>query len=163
MRNARALLLGLAVLLVLLVTFLIHHLTREPHVTRPPVPSDLVDAATGAWAWTRDVDFVYTWVNGSDEAYRDVRRAIGGPEAVGSSRDRESNELVHSLRSVELWAPWWKGRLFIVYERIVVFNIWLALNRPGLQGPAWSVSGVDQLIRPAHSYHRSRNALPAQG
>ena len=60
-----------------------------------------------------DVDVVYTWVDGDDEAWlaaRDERiRELGGTpsaRAGGASRYRSRDELRYSMRSIHLFAPW---------------------------------------------------------
>lgn len=60
-----------------------------------------------------DVDVVYTWVDGDDEAWlsaRDERiRSLGGTpsdRAGGASRYRSRDELRYSMRSIHLFAPW---------------------------------------------------------
>lgn len=60
------------------------------------------------------VSIVYTWVNGSDPEYRKLRQQYGGVHMVGGSRDRDSDELKHSLRSLETMMPWFKGPIYIV-------------------------------------------------
>jgi hypothetical protein len=76
-----------------------------------------------AWAWARDIWLVYTWVNGSDPAYRVARAAHGGAEAIGTSRDRDSGELRYALRSMTRHLPWARGPVVLV--------------TPGGQAPAW--------------------------
>lgn len=60
-----------------------------------------------------DVDVVYTWVDGDDEAWlaaRDERTvALGGTpsaRAGGAQRYRSRDELRYSMRSLHLFAPW---------------------------------------------------------
>jgi glycosyltransferase involved in cell wall biosynthesis len=60
-----------------------------------------------------DVDVVYTWVDGDDEAWlaaRDERiTGLGGTpsaRAGGASRYRSRDELRYSMRSIHLFAPW---------------------------------------------------------
>lgn len=60
-----------------------------------------------------DVDVVYTWVDGDDEAWltaRDERiTGLGGTpsaRAGGASRYRSRDELRYSMRSLHLFAPW---------------------------------------------------------
>jgi glycosyltransferase involved in cell wall biosynthesis len=60
-----------------------------------------------------DVDVVYTWVDGDDEAWlaaRDERiTGLGGTpsaRASGASRYRSRDELRYSMRSIHLFAPW---------------------------------------------------------
>ena len=60
-----------------------------------------------------DVDVVYTWVDGDDEAWLDARderiSELGGTpsdRAGGASRYRSRDELRYSMRSIHLFAPW---------------------------------------------------------
>ena len=60
------------------------------------------------------IDVVYTWVDGTDEAWDDARRArldgLAGTaltrEASGRARYLDHGELRYSLRSLHLFAPW---------------------------------------------------------
>lgn len=52
------------------------------------------------------MSIVYTWVNGSQPCYRDMRQNAGGKHAVGGSRDREIGELMYSIRSFKKFVPW---------------------------------------------------------
>eukprot|EP01065_Artemidia_motanka_P041915 TRINITY_DN5516_c0_g1_i1.p1 TRINITY_DN5516_c0_g1~~TRINITY_DN5516_c0_g1_i1.p1 ORF type:complete len:893 (+),score=272.87 TRINITY_DN5516_c0_g1_i1:62-2740(+) len=64
--------------------------------------------------WTRfhDVSIVYTWVNGSDEAWGAQRQKHG---ARGSaSRYRDTEELLHSLRSFTEHWRWHTGTIFLL-------------------------------------------------
>ncbi|SEB57501.1 Glycosyltransferase involved in cell wall bisynthesis [Nocardioides exalbidus] len=60
-----------------------------------------------------DVDVVYTWVDGDDEAWLDARdeRLTGlgqtpDKRASGAARFRSRDELRYSMRSIHLFAPW---------------------------------------------------------
>ena len=59
---------------------------------------------------TFPIDVVYTWVDGDDPEWNAARQARGGddlrPEAGGQARFRSRDELLHSMRSVHLFAPW---------------------------------------------------------
>ncbi|MDD2755062.1 MAG: Stealth CR1 domain-containing protein [Methanothrix sp.] len=68
----------------------------------------------------QDTDVVYTWVNGSDEAFAESRRRCLikhgfalAPEASGGHRFRDNEELRYSLRSLDAYAPWIR-RVYIV-------------------------------------------------
>ncbi|VVB71507.1 Uncharacterised protein [uncultured archaeon] len=68
----------------------------------------------------QNIDAVYTWVDGGDEAFMESRRrclyecgAALAPEAAGRHRFRNNEELRYSLRSLEAYAPW-VHRIFIV-------------------------------------------------
>ncbi|RHY83247.1 hypothetical protein DYB35_000894 [Aphanomyces astaci] len=60
------------------------------------------------------MSIVYTWVNGSVPCYRECRRKYGGDGEVGGSRDRESGELMYSIRSLRQFLPWHEGTVYIV-------------------------------------------------
>lgn len=61
-------------------------LVRKPYVSPEPI------------------DLVYTWVNGSDEQFRESIAQFS--PVVDESRYNDKNELKYSLRSVEKYAPW---------------------------------------------------------
>ncbi|GAA0801108.1 stealth family protein [Spirilliplanes yamanashiensis] len=65
------------------------------------------------------VDAVYTWVDGSDPAWRARRAAAqpetAGPQSANASRYASHDELRHSLRSLHAYAPWIR-RVFIVTD-----------------------------------------------
>ena len=67
---------------------------------------------------TLPIDVVYTWVNGSDPVFlkqlakQDTKRSDTA-EDTAQSRFQDFNQLLYSLRSVELYAPW-VNRVFIV-------------------------------------------------
>ena len=54
----------------------------------------------------RRMSIVYTWVNGSQPCYREMRQQHGGKQAIGGSRDREIGELMYSIRSFKKFVPW---------------------------------------------------------
>lgn len=69
---------------------------------------------------TPEIDLVYLWVNGNDPAWRAKRDAtIGATETKSmvncEGRYADNNELMYSLRSAEMYAPW-IGRIFIVTD-----------------------------------------------
>ncbi len=67
------------------------------------------------------VDFVFTWVQGADPAFIDKRapylpeKAERIQEYQGDSLYRDSEELRYALRSLELYAPWFR-RVFILTD-----------------------------------------------
>jgi glycosyltransferase involved in cell wall biosynthesis len=72
------------------------------------------------------VDVVYTWVDSTDERWRAKRQAAGlggggNSAASGDARYRSRDELRHSLRSLDIFAPW-------------VNHIWIVTDD---QAPAW--------------------------
>ena len=81
------------------------------------------------WAFAASTAFVYTWVNGSDPAYREQRRTYGGAGAVGTSRDRDSGELRYSLRALARYLPWSRGPIYLVAPRGQVPS-WMNASHP---------------------------------
>ena len=83
------------------------------------------------------VDVVYTWVDGSDPAWRKRRDAAlregeGAPLhdlAANESRFTSRDELRYSLRSLEMYAPWVR-RVFLVTDDQV--PAWLDVDHPRL-------------------------------
>jgi hypothetical protein len=83
------------------------------------------------------VDVVYTWVDGSDPAWRSRRdaalREVGSAPlhdlAVNDSRFTSRDELRYSLRSLEMYAPWVR-RVFLVTDDQV--PDWLDAAHPRL-------------------------------
>ncbi|WP_430250495.1 Stealth CR1 domain-containing protein [Neorhizobium sp. DAR64860/K0K1] len=53
-----------------------------------------------------EIDAVYTWVNGSDPAWQELIRPYRGSAAIDPDRYSHNDELKHSIRSIELFAPW---------------------------------------------------------
>lgn len=54
------------------------------------------------------IDIVYMWVDGSDPSWqRQTRQSV-------NSRNRDNDELKYSLRSLEKYLPWHRGRIFVV-------------------------------------------------
>jgi len=84
---------------------------------------------------------VYTWVNGSDPEYQKLRTKYGGPGHVGGSRDRDSDELKHSLRSLETMVPMFKGPIYLVTPGHI--PNWLNLSNPRIH-----VINQDSLLPP---------------
>jgi hypothetical protein len=74
-----------------------------------------------------EIDIVYTWVNGSDEAWRQKKvscsqRYDGNAsiEAQSDARFMDNEELRYSIRSVFKYAPW-VNRIYIVTDNQVPF------------------------------------------
>ena len=67
------------------------------------------------------IDVVYTWVDGSDESWKKKKsaklKALGSvlAEANSDARFMDNNELLYSLRSIEMFAPW-INKIFIVTD-----------------------------------------------
>jgi hypothetical protein len=64
------------------------------------------------WQWAANVSFVYTWVNGSEAVYAAKRVKAGGK--LGGERDRDTGDLRFSLRSLQKYAPWHTGTVYLV-------------------------------------------------
>ncbi|KKK26576.1 hypothetical protein ARAM_002987 [Aspergillus rambellii] len=81
------------------------------------------------WEWARNVSIVYTWVNGSDPNFRSQRKRYGG--IIGGSLDRDNNELLYSLRSLNEFLPWHTGMVYIVTPNQAPY--WLNQSHPRVQ------------------------------
>ncbi|CEG35165.1 exopolysaccharide phosphotransferase [Plasmopara halstedii] len=79
----------------------------------------------------RRMSIVYTWVNGSQPCYRQIREKAGGKKAVGGSRDREIGELKYSIRSLEKYVTWHTGQIYIVTPGHI--PEWLDMNNPRIK------------------------------
>jgi len=79
------------------------------------------------------MSIVILWVNGSDPNYRTLRRQYYGPDRPREtgSRDRDSGELIHALRSLEKFMPWHKGQIFIVSPGQI--PTWINVSHPRLK------------------------------
>jgi hypothetical protein len=71
------------------------------------------------------IPIVYMWVDGDDPEYK-KRHNIHT-----SSRNRDNNDLMYSLRSLEENLSWWKGQLYIVTDKQV--PKWLNQGHPRLR------------------------------
>ncbi|KAJ8525910.1 hypothetical protein ON010_g15227 [Phytophthora cinnamomi] len=79
----------------------------------------------------RRMSIVYTWVNGTQPCYRELREKAGGKHAVGGSRDREIGELMYSIRSLEKYVPWHTGQIYIVSPGHIPH--WVDMNNPRIK------------------------------
>ncbi|OUM66171.1 hypothetical protein PIROE2DRAFT_6700 [Piromyces sp. E2] len=66
------------------------------------------------WEWVKDISIVYTWVDGSDIDFLDLKSKYNGGVREVNSRDRSADELRYSLRSLEKYLPWHRGTIYIV-------------------------------------------------
>jgi len=64
------------------------------------------------WKWAEDISIVYIWTNGTDPEYVKLRKQYTKEKYNGTPR--EYDELQYSLRSVDQYLPWHKGKIFIV-------------------------------------------------
>ena len=78
------------------------------------------------WEWVTNISIVYTWVDGADIDYADIKSKYNGGNRLFNSRDRSANELCYSLRSLKKYLPWHKGTIFIVTDNQV--PDWLNIN-----------------------------------
>lgn len=84
--------------------------TAQVQVDGVTVPTYPLMALPTAYEVSFPVDVVYTWVDGDDPAWQAAREARAGAqtrrEAAGAARFRSRDELRHSMRSIDLYAPW---------------------------------------------------------
>ena len=81
------------------------------------------------------IDVVYTWVNGSDPEWLKRKAAAQAgtstssvsPSSIDDARFNDREELKHSLRSLEMYAPW-VNHIYIVTDRQV--PEWLDTDHP---------------------------------
>jgi len=66
------------------------------------------------WEWVKNISIVYTWVDGSDINFQNLKAKYNGGVYNVSSRDRSADELKYSIRSVEKYMPWHQGMIYIV-------------------------------------------------
>ncbi len=82
------------------------------------------------------IDLVYTWVDGNDPAwlekknYWQQKNNIVNPYSVGKERFTDREELLHSLRSVELYMPWIRN-IYIVTDNQI--PAWLNVEHPKIK------------------------------
>ena len=66
------------------------------------------------WEWVKNISFVYTWIDGSDIDLSQIKHKYNGGNKNVDSRDRSSDELLYSLRSLKKYLPWHNGTIFLV-------------------------------------------------
>ncbi|KAJ7897722.1 hypothetical protein B0H14DRAFT_3425084 [Mycena olivaceomarginata] len=95
-------------------------------------PSSKRDSKPHSWEWAKNVDFVFSWVNGSDPEWL-ARRAKVCPSCPmhSTANDRSNDELKYSLRSIAQYVPWHKGRVILVTPGHV--PAWLNPAHPRVQ------------------------------
>lgn len=70
---------------------------------------------------TMKIDIVYTWVNGEDKDWKNKKiaklKSLGNvlPDSINDARFKDNNELLYSLRSISMFAPW-VNKIFIVTD-----------------------------------------------
>eukprot|EP01126_Amoeba_proteus_P032174 TRINITY_DN3142_c0_g1_i1.p1 TRINITY_DN3142_c0_g1~~TRINITY_DN3142_c0_g1_i1.p1 ORF type:complete len:578 (-),score=75.79 TRINITY_DN3142_c0_g1_i1:135-1868(-) len=83
------------------------------------------------WLWVENISIVYTWVNGSEAVYRKQKaQTLRIPKVT--SRDRNNNELLYSLRALQRAIPWHKGMIYLVSPKNHVPN-WIRTDHPRLR------------------------------
>ncbi|WP_231873174.1 MULTISPECIES: stealth family protein [Kitasatospora] len=117
-----------------------HLFTRllSPHGTDPvnrrPVRSRAEFDRTGIDAITFPVDLVYTWVDGTDPAWRrrkaETSGAVYHAESASDARFLSRDELRYSLRSLRLNAPWVRNVYVVTDDQRPA---WLDESAPGLR------------------------------
>ena len=75
------------------------------------------------------MDIVYTWVDATADHIKNELIKLG--KDVNTSRMKNNNELLFSLRSLEKFMPWHKGRIFIVTNDQI--PTWLNVNHPRIK------------------------------
>jgi hypothetical protein len=113
---------------------------------------------------TEPVDLVYTWVDGSDpEWLARKNRTLHGvdPEsvnetAVSESRFTSRDELMYSLRSVEMYAGWY-NHIYLVTDRQV--PDWLRTDHPRLTVVDHREIFTDPAVLPVFNSHAIESQL----
>ncbi|ORX81118.1 hypothetical protein BCR32DRAFT_327418 [Anaeromyces robustus] len=83
------------------------------------------------WEWVKNISIVYTWVDGSDVDFLDIKSKYNGGFRQFNSRDRSADELRYSIRSLEKYMPWFNGTIYIA-----TFNQipkWLDTSNPRIK------------------------------
>jgi len=83
------------------------------------------------WEWARNVSIVYTWVDGKDANFSDIKSKYNGGRRLPNSRDRSVDELRYSLRSVKKYMPWHNGTIYIVTDNQI--PKWLDTSNPRIK------------------------------
>jgi len=83
------------------------------------------------WEWAKSMSIVYSWVDGSDVDFLDVKSKYNNGFRTFNSRDRSADELRYSLRSVEKYMPWHQGTIYIVTANQI--PKWLNTTNPRIK------------------------------
>ena len=86
----------------------------------------------------QEIPIVYLWVDGSDKEYKKKYSQLV------DSRNRDNDDLKYSLRSLETYLPWWKGKLYIVTDN---------------QRPWWLIDDDNIIIIPRDSGTNDKDKL----
>lgn len=106
------------------------------------------------------IDVVYTWVDGADEKWRAKRAAsLHEPyhaEAAHASRYLNRDEMLYSLRSIAMYAPWVR-HIYVVTDDQV--PSWLDPSTPGITVVDHTDIFVDQSVLPTFNSHSIESQL----
>jgi len=80
------------------------------------------------WDWVKNISVVYTWVDGNDADYLDLKSKYNGGFRKFDSGDRSADELRYSIRSLVKYMPWHNGTIYIVTNKQV--PKWLDTTNP---------------------------------
>ncbi|ORX51511.1 hypothetical protein BCR36DRAFT_235123, partial [Piromyces finnis] len=83
------------------------------------------------WNWVKNISVVYTWVDGSDIDFLDLKFVFNGGIRKVNSRDRSADELRYSLRSLQKYMPWHEGMIYIVTSQQI--PKWLDTSHPRIK------------------------------
>lgn len=77
-----------------------------------------------------DIDFVITWVDGSDPAWREQYKQFSGGKEIQPAHYRDYGTLKYWFRSVEKYAPWVRNIWFVTCGQLPG---WLNTDNPRLR------------------------------
>ena len=83
------------------------------------------------WQWTKNISVVYTWVDGNDIDFLDIKSKFNGGFRKYNSRDRSVDELRYSIRSLVKYMPWHNGTFYIVTNKQI--PKWLDTTNPRIK------------------------------
>ncbi|ORX63870.1 hypothetical protein BCR32DRAFT_273301 [Anaeromyces robustus] len=83
------------------------------------------------WEWVKNISIVYTWVDGSDINYIDLKSKYNSGYRNVTSYERSADELRYSLRSLEKYLPWHHGTIYIVTTQQI--PLWLNIEHPRIK------------------------------
>ncbi|MFI1047858.1 stealth conserved region 3 domain-containing protein [Streptomyces griseoruber] len=109
------------------------------------------------------VDAVYTWVDGSDVAWRERKNAVLAAlgldtedAATSAARFRDRDELRYSLRSIDMYAPWIRN-IYLVTDRQVPH--WLDTSHPRVRVVDHSEIFGGRGVLPTYNSHAIESQL----
>jgi len=83
------------------------------------------------WEWVKNISVVYTWVNGNDVDFLDLKSKFNGGFRTINSRDRSTDELRYSIRSLVKYMPWHNGTIYIITNKQI--PKWLDTTNPRIK------------------------------